>query len=107
MSKKKVEMRQKEIKQEVKVPIEWHIPDYIITRFASNMVVQKIENDFKILFFEVQPDIQLTPEPLPKSIKAECVASVIVTADRFAKFVEVLQKQLSLVESSDVPVNES
>ena len=79
----------------VPIPLKWYIPDQIITRFASNMVVQTIENEFKISFFEIKPDIVLDPSnPLPKEVRAECVTSVIVTADRLPKFIEALQKQL-------------
>ena len=79
----------------LKVPIEWNIPDYIITRFASNMVIQTIENEFKILFFEINPEICLGPsDKIPDKAMANCVASVIVTADRLQGFIDILQKQL-------------
>ena len=78
------------------VPIKWYIPDNIIARFASNMVIQTIESEFKISFFEMKPGILLqTSETLPKEVRADCVASVIVTADRLPKFIEVLQKHLN------------
>jgi hypothetical protein len=90
MSDEKIE----ESKQ-VAVPIEWDLPDGLITPFATNMVIQTIENEFKISFFEVKPKIHLSDsEPLPNKIKAICIASVIVTADRLPKFIEVLQSQL-------------
>lgn len=76
------------------VPIRWHVSDEIITRFASNMVVQRIENDFKLSFFELKPDIRIPPnaEPL-KEVVAECVASIIITKDRLPKFIDALLKQ--------------
>ena len=90
MAKKKAGIDQKA------VPIEWHIPDTIITRFATNMVVQTIENEFKVLFFELKAPFLLTPQQAhPDVIPADCVASVIITADRLPKFIEVLQRQLA------------
>ena len=83
------------IKQGKKVPIKFHIPPSIITRFATNMVIQTFENEFKISFFEVKPEIRLDPsEKLPDEVLADCVASVIVTADRLPSFIEILQMQL-------------
>ena len=82
-------------KKVVNVPIEWCVPEGVMTPFASNMVVQTIENFFKISFFEIKPSIQLDESaPPPAKIKADCVASVIVTPDRLPKFIDVLQRQL-------------
>jgi hypothetical protein len=86
--------------KEVHVPLKWHIPDSVITRFVSNMVVQTMENEFKISFFEIKPEILLNPsEPPPKEVRAECVASIIVTPDRLPKFIEVLQRNLDQYNS--------
>lgn len=83
--------------QAAPIPIEWHIPEGVMTPFATNMLVQTIENEFKISFFELKPAIRLsTSDPMPTSIGADCVASVIVTEDRLSKFVEVLQSQLEI-----------
>jgi len=96
MAKKKVEAD----KQERKIPIQWHIPDTVITRFASNMVIQSFEDVFKISFFEIKPEIHLTPPQTPQSsIRADCVASIIVTPDKLSQMVEVLQRQLKKPES--------
>lgn len=77
------------------VPLRWFIPDNLITRFASNMIVQSIENEFKISFFEIKPPIRLGPsDPLPKEVVAECVSSVIVTPERLPKFIQALQNHL-------------
>lgn len=93
MPKKKV-VKSKRVARgkKVAIPIKWNTPDNIITRFATNMVVQLIENDFKISFYEQNPPLQLNPnEPIPKEIPATCVASVIVTADRLPRFIKALE----------------
>jgi hypothetical protein len=97
MAKKKT----KTSKKEEIVPIKWHIPDNIITRFASNMVVQFIGNDFKISFFELKPEIHLAPPTVPiTEVQADCVASVIVTPDRLQGFIDALQNQLNRLPES-------
>jgi len=74
------------------VPLRFVIPETIITRFASNMVVQTIENEFKVSFFESKPEIHIGPlKDIPKEVKAECVASIIVTVDRMPVFINALQ----------------
>src|SRR3990172_6828217 len=80
--------------------IEWNIPDNIITRFATNMTIQTIENEFKISFFEVKPPIVLSEVDQKKmkkigTVKADCVGRFIVTPDRLPKFIADLNEQLS------------
>jgi len=77
------------------LPIKWIIPDAIITRFASNILIQSIGNEFKISFFELNPEIRLNPsDKIPTEMRADCVASIIVTADRLPSFISALQKHL-------------
>ena len=79
----------------VKVPIRWNIPDSLVTRFASNMVVQRIEDAYKISFFETFPGIRLGPEEkVPSEVTANCVASVVITADKLQSVVKALQTHL-------------
>lgn len=79
----------------MQIPLKWRITDSVVTRFASNIVVQTIENEFKVSFFELKPEIKLSPsDPLPQEVLADCVASVIITADRMPKFIGALQAQL-------------
>ena len=83
--------------------IEWHIPEGTVSRYATNMVVQHSEQEFILSFFELLPPIILgTPQELEKldkmtSVRAECIARVIVSADRMPKFIEVLQQTLEKV----------
>jgi hypothetical protein len=79
----------------VKLPIRWNYPNSVVTRFASNMIVQNLENAFKISFFEAVPEIRLNPsEGTPTEVRADCVASVIITTDKLPGFINALQKHL-------------
>jgi hypothetical protein len=79
----------------LQLPIKWNVQDHIITRFSTNMLVQVIENEFKLSFFEVKPPIRFKEsDPNPSEVNADCVASVIVTADRLPNFIRALQDQL-------------
>jgi hypothetical protein len=80
-----------------KIAIEWNIPEGVMTPFATNMVIQTIENEFRVYFFEVKTPVRLekTDPPLNK-VRADCVGSVIITADRMPNFIEVLQNQFDI-----------
>jgi len=83
-------------KDEVEVPIKWYVPDTIITRYASNMLVQILEHEIKLSFFEIKPEFRLDPNMTPPpEVIAECVASVIVSPAKFPKFIEAMQKQFA------------
>lgn len=86
------------------VALTYNIPDNIITRFATNMTVQIIENEFKVSFFEQFHPIRLSADaPPPKEIQAKCVGSVIITADRLPKFIKALQDQLNKYNTRNKP----
>jgi len=82
------------IEQEIQLPIKWHTPDNIITRYANNVLVHIVENEFKISFFEIIPEIRLDPtSPPPKEARANCVANIILSPEKLPNFIEALQKQ--------------
>jgi hypothetical protein len=93
-------MAEQEIKG-IYVPIEWHAPEDLISRYANNILVQHEEHEFIISFFEIRPPLLLgSPEEIKakleqtESVRAECVARIIVAADRMPSFIEALQGNL-------------
>lgn len=77
-----------------------------MSRYATHIVVQHTEHEFIISFFEVQPPVLLgMPEEIEarleqiESIRADCVARVIVAAERMPEFVRVLQDNLDTYPS--------
>lgn len=94
--------------KEIILPLEWDVPEGIVARYATNMVVQRAENEFIISFFEVKPPLILgNPDQIAeqakklKSIRAICVAQIIVAADKMPSFVEALQKTIKKPTVSD------
>lgn len=85
--------------------IEWSSPENIISRYATNMVVQSTENEFIISFYEVRPPLLFGPPPEgvepPSVVRAECVARVIVSPGRMPNFVRVLQQQLERYQTEE------
>jgi Protein of unknown function (DUF3467) len=89
------------------LPIEWYFPEHIASRYATNLVVQNTEHEFTISFFEVHPPLLLgSPEERElqlqqtKSIRAECVARVIIAAERMPEFVRVIQGQIEVYKAN-------
>jgi hypothetical protein len=83
------------------VKIDWHVPDNIESKYATNMVIQNSPNEFTVSFFEIQPPIILgPPEAVLKAVegmdrvKAKCVARIIIAPDRMKEFINVLQTNL-------------
>ncbi len=84
------------------IPIEWRIPENFVSRYATNLVVQGSEHEFIISFFEIRPpmilgspDEQRATLQQIQSVPAECVARIVVAAERMPEFVKVLQEQLA------------
>lgn len=95
MSKKKITKKPESDKNSKRVPIDWYIPDGTMTPFATNMIVQTIETEFKISFFEIKPVPRIDDsQPMPDKVRADLVASVIITPERLVKFVDALQKHI-------------
>jgi hypothetical protein len=103
--KERVTMSEEEQKRDsvgLTLPVDWHISENIQSRYATNIVVQPIQHEFVISFFEAQPPIFIgTPEENRTryqelgSIHAECVAKVIVAAERLPEFIAALQTTLA------------
>ena len=85
----------------VKLPIAWQIPDDIVTRYATNIVVQHTEHEFIVSFFEVRPPMLLgLPEERRaalhkiEQVEARCVGRVVIAPERMQEFIDVLQENL-------------
>lgn len=98
MGKKKTKPSKKD--EFVKVPIRYHIPDTIITKYVTNSTVQILEEEFKISFFEMKPELCFDKNAKPPSdIQVDCVAAVIMTAERVSRLIDALKRQLDLYNS--------
>ncbi len=87
--------------RQVSLKLEWRIPEGLAGRYATNMVVQRTEHEFILSFFEAYPPMVIgSPDEIKaqleqlETVRAECIARIIVAASRMPEFVEVLQKNL-------------
>ncbi len=91
---------QKITEKSVTLPLKWCVPADIISRFATNMVIQTVEHAFKISFFEAKPEIRIQPaDKLPSDVRADCVACIIVTPDKLPSVIQALQRHLDTFNS--------
>jgi len=90
------------------VPIEWHISEDLDTKYATNLVIQHSEHEFIIDFFEMRhPLILGNPDQVREqwekleSVRAECVARIVVSPNRMQEFINVMQADLDKYEGKD------
>ena len=94
MAKTKIAQETKEAKA---VPIKWNIPDAMNSVYSQSVLVQVMENEFKIMFFELKPQPRLNKEDPPeKTVQANCVASVILHPQKVISLINALQRQLKV-----------
>ncbi len=90
------------------VPLEWYVPDHMTTTYATNFVVQQTGQEVILSFFEAEKPVLLgTTEQVEqelsrlKSIRAKCVARIVVTPDKIPGIIEALRSSASKRENKD------
>ena len=73
----------------------WEIPSDLITRYATNLLVQSTDTEFILSFFETHPPMRFeaeADEPFREVREAstKCVARVVVSAPRMEGFLAAL-----------------
>lgn len=88
--------------------LDWVVPESLPIHYATNMVVQRLEHEYVISFFEVRPPILLgDPAEIAKKIEemkqvpAVCVGQFYIAADKMPAFVKVLQDNLNVIVPSE------
>ena len=88
----------------MEVPIEWYVPDNIESHYANNILVQNsLSNEFIIYFFEAVPPLIIgSPDEIReklqevKSVRAKCVARIVVNADVMPRIVQAMQTNYAI-----------
>lgn len=93
--------------QQLNIPIDWHVPETIQSRYASNVFVQAGQYEIVVSFFETQIPLLIgTPEENRAKleqlgvIQAECVGKIIVNPDLVPKIIEAFQKGLEIYHAN-------
>ena len=86
----------KSVSLEREIPLIWDIPEDLVSGYATNILVQTGEHEFFVSFFETPPPVLLKPTDVEKleSVRAECIARLIISPERIQSFIDALQQQL-------------
>ena len=95
------------------VPLNFHVSENLVSRYATSLVVQFGRHEFILSFFEARPPILLGPLEERKAalqkldaIQAECVARIIISPAQMPDFIKAMEQNLeryrSLVEAAEV-----
>lgn len=92
--------------ERIPVPLEFCAPDELVSRYATNFVVQHTDNEFVLSFFEAEMPILLgTPEEnLARlesigAVKARCVARIVVSPNRMAELLRIIGENYNRYQS--------
>ncbi len=90
----------------ITLPIDWHFPEGLQSRYANNVLVQAGKFELVIAFFEVQIPLLLgSPEENKVklkemgSVQAECVSKIIVSPEVVPALISALQTELEKYQS--------
>lgn len=78
------------------IPMVWDFPEDLWSGYATNILVQTGEEELYVSFFEARPPVILNKTDWEKveSVTAQCIARIVITPDRLAKFIDAMQQQL-------------
>jgi hypothetical protein len=88
-------MENPEIKKQL--PIEWYVPENIVSQYANNIVVQHGDNEFIVSFFLTIPPLIIgSPEEIRaqvekvEEVRSKCVARIIIAPEKMELFIQAL-----------------
>ena len=91
----------------MQIPLNWEVPDELMTKFTNNVVVQNSGEVFILSFFETLPPVILGTEVEVanqlkniSSIKAKCVGRFIIPASIFPAMAQVMMENYNKYEKS-------
>src|SRR6266498_3183497 len=92
------------VEQSVPVKVNLPVPAGMPSLYAHQMIVQPVQHEIVLSFFEVMPPIAQTEEQVKavqeSGIIAECVARIMVSKAAFPNFVAALTSALKQLRDS-------
>jgi hypothetical protein len=91
----------------MQIPLVFDPPTDVVTRYATNFVIQCMEHEFILSFYEAIPPVLLgSPEEnraaLAESgaLHAQCVARIVVTHERMHEFASLVRTSMDRFAAS-------
>lgn len=92
--------KKKEQTKEVTYVVDFHTPEFMPSKVATNIVIQMFNEVFKMSLFELKPDIILSEEDRKRmesrgTVRADCIGSFIINPANLRTFVKLINEQLA------------
>ncbi len=94
-------MNEEEQSNEIRLPVEWYVPENIQNRYVHNLIVQPGKYELTLFFFETQiPPFTGSPEEVRDflkkqgSIRSECVSKLTVPPQLVPEIIKALETGL-------------
>jgi hypothetical protein len=89
--------------ESVAASIRWMIPESITPQYATNFVVQRMQHEYLISFFQLLPPLLIgDPEQVLEMLKqnstleAKCIFQVMIAEDRLSELTALLESGAGL-----------
>lgn len=89
---------QKTAPAETQININFNAPVDMPSVYATNVIIQPMEFEVLVSFYEIQPPLLMGPEAENLAIlqesgmRADCVAKVIISKQRFEVFADLMKQ---------------
>lgn len=85
----------------ITLPLEFHVPSDVATKYVNTAIVQRTDSEFVLTFFERFPPLLVgNPDQIAEqlesleSIRATCVARLVLSSSTMSELIELLQQNL-------------
>ena len=83
----------------IAVPLEWYFPENLVDSYANQVLVQFGQYESTVSFFKIKqpillgtPDEQREQTTMLKSVRAECVARIVIALEFMPVVIKTLQE---------------
>ena len=95
--------------QEEQVQISFNVPIEMPSVYATNIVLQQMEYEVLVSFYEIQPPLLLAGSNEAENLailkktgmRADCVAKIIISKQRFGAFVDVMKQLATTIKTAE------
>lgn len=94
---------------EEQLPISFNVPIEMPSVYATNIVLQQMEYEVLVSFYEIQPPLLLAGSNEAENLailkktgmRADCVAKVIISKQRFGAFADVMKQFATAIKAAE------
>ena len=107
MANKKI--KPTETSQDDQLQVQFNVPVEMPSVYATNIVIQQMEHEVLVSFYEIQPPILLAGSNEAENLailkktgmRADCVAKIIIAKQRFGGFADVMKQLATAIKAAE------